>query len=253
MREPNDIAARLADCKRDGYTFGAGPAIGTTIDFRGLPINGRTRLGPANLTGRRFGRLTAIAPWTRTENAKAAVKWTCECECGAFTEVVSWCLTTGRTQSCGCLKHDTPRQFGREASIARFWARVDKRSEQPCWRWTASLSSDGYGRAQFDGVKTLAHRFAYGLLVGPIPEGLVIDHLCRNRACVNPAHMEPVTAVENNRRGRLAKTHCLRGHPLSGPNLVMYSGARCCRVCVRLRGRRAEAAKRLRREQEQAA
>lgn len=92
----------------------------------------------------------------------------------------------------------------------------------------------------------MAHRFAYELIRGKIPEGLDIDHLCRNRQCVNPEHMEPVTPRENTIRGdtipahNLKKTHCPKGHPLSGDNLVkspsiIKLGYRWCKTCMNAR------------------
>jgi hypothetical protein len=111
-----------------------------------------------------------------------------------------------------------------------------------CWQWTASVNHHGYGDfAPGEGRSgaVRAHRWAYEHFVGPIPEGLQIDHLCRNRRCVNPAHMEPVTSATNTHRGmapaavNARKTHCSRaGHPLSGPNLLVDSkGKRRCRAC----------------------
>lgn len=83
---------------------------------------------------------------------------------------------------------------------ARFWAKVDK--TETCWLWTAAIRRrSGYGVFSHQARTMLAHRFAYELLVGPIPDGLVIDHLCRVRHCVNPDHLEPVTQRENLRRG----------------------------------------------------
>jgi hypothetical protein len=115
----------------------------------------------------------------------------------------------------------------------RFWLKVTK-TEQ-CWLWTASTQR-GYGAFAVRAGKLIrAHRFSYELLVGPIPEGLVIDHLCRVRACVNPAHMEVVTMGENTARSNRAKTqtHCKRGHAFSPENTYNRpDGARVCRVCL---------------------
>lgn len=124
----------------------------------------------------------------------------------------------------------------------RFWANVkvaDKTSPRsphlgPCWEWQAG-GVRGYGR--FTGQrgargKILAHRFAYELLIGPIPDGLELDHLCRNHTCVNPAHLEPVTGSENSRRTRLVS--CSRGHPFDDVNTyVSPKGKRECRICKR--------------------
>lgn len=108
-----------------------------------------------------------------------------------------------------------------------------------CWSWVGPKRAGGYGRIKLDGKKdVLAHRWVYELLRGPIPRGLVIDHLCRNRTCVNPQHMEPVTARENTKRGdvgwRRYVVQCIRGHPLEGDNLfIAKSGKRSCRSCRR--------------------
>jgi hypothetical protein len=85
---------------------------------------------------------------------------------------------------------------------ARFWAKVEK--TDGCWFWRARIIATGYGSFSLDGRKVMAHRFAYELLVGPIPEDLELDHLCRVRHCVNPAHLEPVTHRENILRGMRA-------------------------------------------------
>jgi hypothetical protein len=125
---------------------------------------------------------------------------------------------------------------------ARFWAKVNVTPD--CWEWTAALNvkEDGYGSFGGNGQIVLAHRFSYVLLVGPIPEGLTLDHLCRNRRCVNPDHLEPVTLRENILRGEgltaknARKTHCPSGHPYSGENLyVSPKGDRRCRSCRRER------------------
>src|SRR5688572_13326968 len=104
-----------------------------------------------------------------------------------------------------------------------------------CWQWTGSFMPNGYGRLIVKRHTVLAHRFAYELLVGPIPAGLQIDHLCRNRACVNPAHLEPVTIKQNllrspitNAARNAAKTRCLHGHEFTAANTYAYRGQRHC-------------------------
>lgn len=112
-----------------------------------------------------------------------------------------------------------------------------------CWPYGGTLTKPGYGLMSLAGVQVFAHRLSYTLLRGLIPEGLQLDHLCKNRRCINPNHLEPVTFVENVRR-ELApasvnrrKTHCNDGHELSGDNLHVYRGKRYCRTCRRDRQR----------------
>ena len=117
-------------------------------------------------------------------------------------------------------------------------------SDRGCWEWTGSVFYHGYGRIQRRGKSYIAHRYVYKLLIGPIPEGLELDHLCRNRACCNPAHLRPVTRRENQlapgsqsvsaRNAR--KTHCKHGHEFSPENTIQRSdGGRRCRECARIR------------------
>lgn len=130
----------------------------------------------------------------------------------------------------------------------RFWEKVDTSGD--CWIWTATRFENGYGCIEDrdeNGVRhrKLAHRVAYELARGPIPEGLVIDHLCRNRACVNPDHLEPVTQRVNLLRGcgptaiKARQTHCIHGHPFNESNTIIRpNGTRKCRECKRQREQR---------------
>ena len=121
--------------------------------------------------------------------------------------------------------------------VQRFWAKVEKTAT--CWNWRGGCNGNGYGRFCYHGQRC-AHRLAYELLVGPIPEGMQLDHLCRNRRCVNPAHLEPVTCRENILRGgslaaqRARRTHCKRGHPLAGDNMYTWKNHRWCKACMAL-------------------
>jgi hypothetical protein len=122
-------------------------------------------------------------------------------------------------------------------ALRRFWSRIDMVSPSQCWNWRGGTRT-GYGRSAVDGRLTESHRLAYELLVGPIPDGLQIDHLCRNRACCNPLHLEPVTQRENVLRSEALsaknarKTHCPRGHAFTDENTyVDRDGWRRCRKC----------------------
>lgn len=125
-----------------------------------------------------------------------------------------------------------------------FWRHVE--FGENCWLWTGAKRSRGYGnvgrKAGGRQRNAGAHRVAYEAIVGPVPEGLVLDHLCRNTLCVRPDHLEPVTTRENLLRGvspsaeRARQTHCREGHPLSGANLAFERGGRS-RRCLKCRQR----------------
>jgi hypothetical protein len=131
------------------------------------------------------------------------------------------------------------------ASMASFWSRVD--SSGDCWLWTSHLGHNGYGRTGWAGGTKPAHVIAKAMLSGFPTDGRQHDHLCRTRACVNPTHLERVDTRTNLLRGEThaaanaAKTHCLRGHPLSGDNVYIRRDrprTRNCRACIALRSQR---------------
>ena len=115
-----------------------------------------------------------------------------------------------------------------------------------CIEWHLQLDACGYGRIRRNGKSLAAHRWAYEQAKGPIPEGLEIDHLCRNRACVNPDHLEAVTHAENNRRAAAARTTCRQGHEWTPENTYVWNGTRFCRACNRDLQRRKKAERKAR-------
>lgn len=130
----------------------------------------------------------------------------------------------------------------------KFWDRVTPEPNSGCFLWTAGCDEKGYALFRFKGVTYRAHRFSYELHKGKIPKALMIDHLCSVRCCVNPAHLEAVSAQENAlrtvHRGRhqhAKKTHCINGHPYAGENLIRINGERRCRACLKANSRRHQA------------
>jgi hypothetical protein len=127
--------------------------------------------------------------------------------------------------------------LGREAIVERF-VESFLFDEDECWYWMGPIDRKGYGRFNTALGRFSAHRYSYMLWIGPIAEGLELDHLCRHRDCVNPAHLEAVTHRVNVLRSQAPparqarQTHCKNGHPFNGDNLIIDSlGRRVCRAC----------------------
>lgn len=152
----------------------------------------------------------------------------------------------------------SPASFGDPRLPTRFWAKVRINDGTGCWEWVAFRYA-GYGRFHYRGRPQKSHRVAYVALIGEIPDGLELDHLCRNPPCCNPAHLEPVTRSENILRGlrplrETSKTHCPKGHPYDEQNTYLKPETvngrrhRGCRACERDRIVRSRAERRSLRE-----
>ena len=136
------------------------------------------------------------------------------------------------------------KTINNKTNIQHFFNKIEMIPFHTCWEWMASKNIKGYGKFTYKNKTHFSHRFSYELHKGPIPKGLVIDHLCRNRGCVNPNHLEAVTNKENIMRGNgLAvfhknKTHCKNGHEFNFENTqIRPNGTRRCRLCEKLKAR----------------
>lgn len=166
----------------------------------------------------------------------------CECGCGNPSPIAK------RTNSTFGHKKGFPIRFisghvnkGKNGTdIERFFNKI-KIDEKGCWIWTDYILNTGYGQFKVNGKQITAHKFIYEHIHGKVQKGLTLDHLCRNRSCANPGHLEVTTYRENLLRGiglpaiNYKKTHCNNGHPLSGENLYIYQGTRNCKICRRKR------------------
>lgn len=130
--------------------------------------------------------------------------------------------------------------FGDSRLPQRVWDKIQVNPATGCWEWTAYVRPDGYGRIGWEGNLQYSHRLVYMSLVGKIPIQKQIDHLCRNRRCCAPHHLEAVTPSENATRGEVGGhwqrkvTHCPKGHPYSGSNLYTAArGSRGCKSCIK--------------------
>lgn len=166
--------------------------------------------------------------------------------CGSCGRSMAGLQKAASRKYCSCSCYDEVRGHCRGNVVKRFWSFTDKRGPSECWNWTGHVSSKGYARIRVRsglvGPKLFmrAHRFAYELLVGAIPDGLTLDHLCRNRRCVNPAHLEAVPDRINVLRGdgpparNARKIRCIRGHLFDDSNTIYRScGRRRCRECMK--------------------
>lgn len=139
--------------------------------------------------------------------------------------------------------------MSRRDEIAAYLSEKSVATDSGCVEWTAAISMDGYGKAWFDKGQVPAHRLAYSTFVGPLVPGLVIDHLCRNRKCINPDHLEQVTLRENCIRGvskhmdAFRSGVCMHGHKRTTENTRVLRGRMTCRVCDARRQRDSKARK----------
>ena len=187
-----------------------------------------------DLSGQRFGFLTVTV---RVPSPKRQARWQVVCDCGSLHEAYGYLLSSGRVRSCGCASGALRWSSRHQTLEERFLAKVQKTTG--CWLWTGSKDRQGYGAIHRDNSMERAHRVSHELYKGPIPDGLTIDHLCRNTSCVNPEHLEAVTQQVNILRSdgpcaqNARKTKCNHGHPFDEVNTgYTQKGERYCKACL---------------------
>jgi HNH endonuclease len=176
--------------------------------------------------------------------------WVCLCDCGRVTTVRGSHLVSKSSRSCGCLRekvYHSAQPTRRE--VLRFFRKITVTAEG-CWEWTGAKAwSPGtksyYGHFKYRRHLRAAHGVAYRWFRGVVPDGLELDHLCRNTLCANPSHLEPVTYLVNMQRGKIAQhTHCPHGHAWDEGNTIIVKKPdgrfrqRACRLCKNLRRRK---------------
>jgi hypothetical protein len=193
-----------------------------------------------DLVGKKFDRLLVI----KLDRKEATnYYWICRCTCGKKKSIRGSNLKNGKSKSCGCLQKEllSDRAINPEE---RFWPKVNKNGSVPshkpelgkCWIWLAAQDGHGYGVFGLNGSSHKAYRVSYKWLKGNIPTNMQLDHLCRNRICVNPEHLEIVTQIENLRRGIYDRLNgkCSKGvHDMTEDNVYINptTGKSRCRAC----------------------
>ena len=220
----------VCDCGAATLVFGSSLRNGNTQSCGCLHVGCQLK----DLSGSRFGKWLVI---DRAPDMKAQTYWNCVCDCGNHRIVAAASLVRGLSKSCGCLCLETVMTM--EQFLDKH---VPNRQPGQCWLWTGAIGPTGYGSCRWKRKTRAAHRLVYEHLIGPVPEGLELDHLCKTRHCVNPAHLEPVTHAENLRRGInywRDRTHCISGHEYTAETIRWRpTGHRICRICEQEKHRR---------------
>ncbi len=185
-----------------------------------------------DIGGRRFGMLTATT--IHSVVARGAV-WNVKCDCGRDHKVARTALITGNTTTCGCRggKH-SPDGI---PAIERVLSNITMEPNSGCWLWLKGHNKKFYGTVGENGICKYVHRVTYEHFVGPIQEGLVLDHKCRVTLCCNPAHLRPMTIYENAALGdpnrwMRERTTCPNGHAYTEDTTIRTErGGRRCAVC----------------------